>query len=94
MCTSGPNLVIIAWTGQKLSHEQVRDWHTGGRTDGHTDARNDKGWRPKPASGKNYPQWLHLLAHCFNDILTKKNVMQIKGIDDVFAISLNKLLNK
>ena len=35
LCTSGPNLVILAWTGDKLSCGQVHDWHMDGRTDTH-----------------------------------------------------------
>ena len=34
-CTSDPYLVILAWTGHKLSHGQVQGWHT--MTYGHTD---------------------------------------------------------
>ena len=54
-CTSGLNLVILAWTGEKLSHGQARGWHTEGRMDGrtHTHAGNDNTRSPKPASGEN-----------------------------------------
>ena len=48
--TSGPNLVILAWTGDKLWHGQASDWRTHRRTD----AGNDNTQRPKLASGKNW----------------------------------------
>ena len=34
--TYGPNLVIIAWTGDELSRGQASDYRTHGRTDGWT----------------------------------------------------------
>ena len=53
-CTSGQNLVILAWTGDKLSCGQARDYRTHGRTDTQTNACNDNTRRPKLASGKNW----------------------------------------
>ena len=50
-CFSGPNLVILAWTGDKLSCGQASDWYTHTHT--HTDTGNDNTRRPKLASGKN-----------------------------------------
>ena len=47
----GPNLVILAETGDELSRGQARDWHTDGHT--HTDAGNDNARRPILVSGKN-----------------------------------------
>ena len=47
--TYGPNLVILAWTGDELSRGQ-----TWWRTDWRTDAGNDNTRRPILASGKNY----------------------------------------
>ena len=35
-CTSGPNLVTLAWTDDELSCRQAHDWRTDGRTDGRT----------------------------------------------------------
>ena len=52
--TYGPNLVILAWTGDELSRGQASDYRTDGRTDTQTDAGNDNTRRPKLASGKNY----------------------------------------
>ena len=57
----GPNLVILAWTGDELSRGQAsyyRTHHgrTGGRTDTQTDTGNDNTRRPKLASGKNVPR--------------------------------------
>ena len=46
--TYGPNLVILAWTGDELSRGQ-----TWWRTDWRTDAGNDNTRRPILASGKN-----------------------------------------
>ena len=50
--TYGPNLVILAWTGDELSRGQTW-WRTDGLTDGRTDAGNDNTRRPILASGKN-----------------------------------------
>ena len=38
-CTSDPNLVILAWTGDELSYRQACDWYT--------DTGNDNTLRPK-----------------------------------------------
>ena len=51
--TYGPNLVILAWTGDELSRGQASDYRTHERTDTQTDAGNDNTRRPKLASGKN-----------------------------------------
>ena len=51
--TNGPNLVILAWTGDEVSRGQ-----TWWRTDGRTDAGNDNTRRPILASGKNHQVWL------------------------------------
>ena len=51
--TYGPNLVILAWTGDELSRGQASDWCTHRRTHRQTDAGNDNTRRPKLASGKN-----------------------------------------
>ena len=60
--TYGPNLVILAWTGDELSHGQASDYRTHGWTDGwtdtQTDAGNDNTRRPKLASGKNITELL------------------------------------
>ena len=50
--TNGPNLVILAWTGDELSRRQIW-WWTDGRTDWRTDSGNNNTRRPKLASGKN-----------------------------------------
>ena len=49
--TYGPNLVILAWTGDELSRGQASDYRTDGQTQ--TDTGNDNTRRPKLASGKN-----------------------------------------
>ena len=48
-CSCGPNLVILAWTRDKLSRGQASAY----RTHRQTDAANDNTRRPKLASGKN-----------------------------------------
>ena len=55
--TYGPNLVILAWTGDELLRGQASDYRTHGQTDTQTDAGNDNTRRPKLASGKNC-HWL------------------------------------
>ena len=56
--TYGPNLVILAWTGDELSRRQ-----TWWRTDWRTDAGNDNTWKPILALGKKYQNhhffWCH-----------------------------------
>ena len=53
--TYGPNLVILAWTGNELSRGQASDCRTHGRTDGWTYTQTDVGnvniRRPKLALG-------------------------------------------
>ena len=46
----GPNLVILAWTGDELSCGQASDYRTHGRTDGRTDRRRQRQY-PKAKSG-------------------------------------------
>ena len=51
--TYGPNLVILAWTGNELScGKKLGDGRADGRTDGRTYAGNDNTRMPKLASGK------------------------------------------
>ena len=50
--TSGPNLVILAWTSHKLSRGQAGGWRTLTDTHTQTDTGKDNTWRPKLASGK------------------------------------------
>ena len=55
-CTSGPNLVILAWTVDELSHGQTwwrTDVRTGGRTDRRTDGRTQTTTIPE---GQNWPR--------------------------------------
>ena len=60
--TYGPNLVILAWTGDELSRGQASDWCTHRRIHRQTDAGNDNTRRPKLVSGKN--EGPTLLALC------------------------------
>ena len=58
--TYGPNLVILAWTGDELSRGQ-----TWWRTDGRTDAGNDNTRRPIQASGKKWHiPWEYTIMPC------------------------------
>ena len=58
-CSSGQNLVILAWTGDKLSRGQASDYRTMTYTQ--TDAGNDNTRRPKQALGKNCQcVWLYV----------------------------------
>ena len=52
--TYGPDLVILARTGDELSRGQACGYRTHRRTHRQTDAGNDNTRRPKLASGKNY----------------------------------------
>ena len=60
--TYGPNLVILAWTGDELLRGQASDYRIHGRTDWRTDTQTDAGndntRRPKLASGKNITELL------------------------------------
>ena len=51
--TYGPNLVILARTGDELSRRQACGYRTHRRTHRQTDAGNDNTWRPKLASGND-----------------------------------------
>ena len=47
-----PNLVILAWTGDELSHGQASAYRTHRRTDGHTDRQMQATTIPE---GQNWP---------------------------------------
>ena len=51
--TYGPNLVILAWTGDELSHGQASDYCTHGRTDGRTHRQTQATTIPE---GQNWPR--------------------------------------
>ena len=51
--TYGPNLVILAWTGDELSSGQAHDWRTHGRTDGRTHRQAQATTIPE---GQNWPR--------------------------------------
>ena len=40
--TYGPNLMILAWTGDELSRRQASAYRTHRRTDGRTDTQTDR----------------------------------------------------
>ena len=51
--TYGPNLVILAWTGDELSRRQASDYRTHGRTDGRTHRQTQATTIPE---GQNWPR--------------------------------------
>ena len=51
--TYGPNLVILAWTGDELSRGQASDYRTHGRTDGRTHRQTQATTIPE---GQNWPR--------------------------------------
>ena len=62
--TYGPNLVILAWTGDALSRGQASDYRTHGRTNGRTHRQTQPKKIPK---GQNWPRVQNLLEslhHC------------------------------
>ena len=48
-CTSGPNLVFLAWTGDELSRKHIYDWYTDIGTHRHRQQQN-----PKAKTGLRY----------------------------------------
>ena len=69
--TNGPNLVILARTGDELLHGQACGYRTYRRTHRQTDTGNDNTRRPKLASGKNgNDQFIQILMKA-NDISMK-----------------------
>ena len=52
-CTSGPNLVIVAWAGDKLSSGQTDDWRTHTHTYTHTHRQTQATTIPE---GHNWPR--------------------------------------
>ena len=51
--TCGPNLVILAWTGDEFWHGQAPGWHMDKYTDTQTNSANHNTRRPKLALGIN-----------------------------------------
>ena len=58
-CFSSPNLVILAWTGDKLSRGQASDYRTHRRTHRQTQASTTP-------EGQNWPR-VKTIGHLFND---------------------------
>ena len=56
-CSSGPNLVILAWTGDKLSRGQASDYRTHRRTHRQTQATTIP-------EGQNWPRVIKLNHNC------------------------------
>ena len=75
--TYGPNLVMLAWTGDELSRGQASDYRTHGRTDTQTDAGNDNTRRPKLASGKNESTVHHYAHSLFTDCLMEDPLLRL-----------------
>ena len=58
--TYGPNLVILAWTGDELSRGQASAYRTHRRTDGHTDRQTQATTVPE---GQNWPRVKNVLQN-------------------------------
>ena len=55
--TYGPNLVILAWTGDELSRGQASAYRTHRRTDGRTDGHTDRQTQATTIpEGQNWPR--------------------------------------
>ena len=83
--TYGPNLVILAWTGDELSRGQASDYRTHGGTDTQTDAGNDNTRRPQLASGKKLRK-----LHCgeVHTLLKKKHGWARAGLRGLICLCL------
>ena len=66
--TYGPNLVILAQTGDELSRGQACGYCTHRRTHRQTDGGNDNTRRPKPASGNKMAAILKAISNLFSCI--------------------------
>ena len=79
---SDPNLVILAWTVDELSHGQAHDWRTHTHTQTHTHAGNDNTRRPKLALGKKstkkYLSFWFLKAK-YSDELYAQNIRALES---------------
>ena len=87
---SDPNLVILAWTVDELSHGQAHDWRTHGHKYTHTHAGNDNTRRPKLASGKK--QSSSMLSVCegyplMTDEFPSQRASDAKGVSNDMASS-------
>ena len=53
--TSGPNLVLLTWTGDELPRGQAKGWHTDGRTDTRTHTHTQS-QATTMSEGQNWPR--------------------------------------
>ena len=61
-CTSGPNLVMVAWTGNELCCKQARGWCTHRHMDTHMDAHMDGQTQATTIpEGHNWP-WVKIIV--------------------------------
>ena len=56
ICTSGPNLVVLAWTGDELSCRQAHVWDTNRDTDTHTHGHRHTDSDNTMPEGQNWPR--------------------------------------
>ena len=94
--TYGPNLVILAWTGDELSRGQASAYRIHRRTDGRTHRQTDAGIdntrRPKLASGKKYNHSRYAYKQQWTNIDTE-GYMLIKFYSK-HKLSFNKIHSK
>ena len=93
--TYGPNLVILARTGDELSRGQACGYRTHRRTHRQTDGGNDNTRRPKLASGKNGQYKLNKYALYINGwarpVTQYKSIITLR-IQQVADIKMNPAL--
>ena len=86
--TYGPNLVILAWTGDELSRGHASAYRTHRRTDGHTDRQTQATTIPE---GQNWPRVINhtrsKIAHVLLMLTFNRNM------DDKVHKSLNDLVS-
>ena len=84
-CSSGPNLVFLAWTGDKLSRGQASDYRTHRRTHRQTQATTipeGQNWprvmRVMPSHGLRYlPRWCIVLVIQFSLLKFRYQLQQL-----------------
>ena len=75
-CCSGPNLVILAWTGDKLSRGQASDYRTHRRTHRQTQATTIP-------EGQNWPRVKTKTKHFISDFIADIIVVVIGSASEV-----------
>ena len=98
-CTSGPNLVILAWTGLELSHGQASYWHTDGQTDAGNDNTRWPYWpRVKTRIYKGTPySWKDIhyieMSCCLLTVLGPSTLPSIRITERLEAVGIPTVLD-